>query len=263
MQKITLDEITIMQESSPSKKTDYWDWKIWLIASEDILNKIKVVRYGLHPTFPNPIRIIDDPSDGFSLKSSGWGEFNVKIEIIFNEGNNLKTTHWLTLKDSNNRIKGDFENFNSSSLAEWASATNPEDRESLGAPNHTVFVSAALSHLDTVDQVTKNLKQHDIAVVTSQNIEIGESLESFHSNTLENVDMAVIMLSDRLGPSSRREIESARTTKPTVLVSHAETAAEFNNTESDFPLKVIDPDDPDKITFSIVEMLENNASVEE
>lgn len=51
------------------------------------LDKIKYVQYTLHPTFPNPIRVVCErgPNDQepFALHGDGWGEFDVGVKVIF------------------------------------------------------------------------------------------------------------------------------------------------------------------------------------
>ena len=62
-----------------------WDWTVFLDTDSNTLSMIRCVEYTLHPTFPDPIREICDPSNGFALKSNGWGEFEIKIKVKFKD----------------------------------------------------------------------------------------------------------------------------------------------------------------------------------
>lgn len=76
---------------------DYWDWSIWIEATELNLNKIKNVVYNLHETFPRPIRIIDSRDNKFKLDTSGWGVFTIYIRINFKNETVLDLEHELEL----------------------------------------------------------------------------------------------------------------------------------------------------------------------
>lgn len=73
--------------SNSSEKVGYdsYDWKVFVVASNDILNNIEYVEYTLHPTFPNPIHRMENRDQNFSLTSRGWGEFNILAKIVFRD----------------------------------------------------------------------------------------------------------------------------------------------------------------------------------
>ncbi len=82
-------------------KDDYWDWTIFINAPEDVLERIEYVEYELHPTFINPMRIVNQRSSGpyaFPLNSSGWGTFTVKIKVYYNDGTYQRLAHSLVFK---------------------------------------------------------------------------------------------------------------------------------------------------------------------
>lgn len=82
-------------------KSDYWDWTIFINAPEDVLGKIEYVEYTLHPTFLNPVRIINQRSSGpyaFPLTTSGWGTFTVKIKVYYKDGTYQRLAHSLVFK---------------------------------------------------------------------------------------------------------------------------------------------------------------------
>lgn len=77
-----------------------WNWEIFLDTDRKTLGEIKCVKYTLHPTFPQPERLVctpgSDPARSFLLSSSGWGTFTVGVEIQFTDGDVRRTTHALT-----------------------------------------------------------------------------------------------------------------------------------------------------------------------
>jgi transcription initiation factor IIF auxiliary subunit len=46
---------------------DYWNWWIWIEGSQEELDQIDHVTYILHPTFPNPVREVNNRSTKFRL----------------------------------------------------------------------------------------------------------------------------------------------------------------------------------------------------
>jgi transcription initiation factor IIF auxiliary subunit len=79
---------------------DWWEWKAFLddFGSGELAN-VESVEYVLHPTFPEPVREVDDPDDGFALETGGWGEFKLKAFVHLKDGEKIKLTHDLVLKD--------------------------------------------------------------------------------------------------------------------------------------------------------------------
>jgi hypothetical protein len=92
----------------------YYLWELYLVGSDNSLSQISKVIYYLHPTFLNPIQVVDSSTDpdvtknGFRLKSRGWGEFQVKIKIVLKNGQEITKYHWLALRRSSDKKKSDF-----------------------------------------------------------------------------------------------------------------------------------------------------------
>ncbi len=84
---------------------DYWDWWVWVEASDANLDKISNVIYNLHYTFKIPVRKIDTRENKFRLKTSGWGVFTIYIRLNFKDDSVLDLEHDLELyypSDENN-----------------------------------------------------------------------------------------------------------------------------------------------------------------
>lgn len=96
--RISPEKIIIKNDYRPSKiDEDYYEWSIYLVADDDIMNQIESVTYTLHPTFPQPEQIITDPAQGFKLEASGWGEFQIKVDIHLKDAETISKYHWLDL----------------------------------------------------------------------------------------------------------------------------------------------------------------------
>jgi transcription initiation factor IIF auxiliary subunit len=80
---------------------NFYDWCIFVDEDSTIINSIKSVEYTLHPTFPDPVRVIEDKSSRFALYGAGWGMFVIKIRITYEDGSTSLTSYLLQLKKDN------------------------------------------------------------------------------------------------------------------------------------------------------------------
>jgi transcription initiation factor IIF auxiliary subunit len=77
---------------------DYWNWWVWIEGSQEELDQIDHVTYILHPTFPNPVREVNNRSTKFRLDTAGWGGFLIRATVKHKNGKETSLTHYLTLK---------------------------------------------------------------------------------------------------------------------------------------------------------------------
>jgi transcription initiation factor IIF auxiliary subunit len=93
--KVEFDEYSMWVQ----KKEDYdwYDWCIFVAEDEETISAIDAIKYTLHPSFPDPIRIVKNRSNCFALFSSGWGGFSLGISVIFNDGSKQETSFFLKL----------------------------------------------------------------------------------------------------------------------------------------------------------------------
>lgn len=76
---------------------DWWEWAVWIEGQTENLDMIKFVEWTLHPTFPNPVRKIDDRKNNFRLETGGWGVFPIYARIQMEDGSMMKLAHYLEL----------------------------------------------------------------------------------------------------------------------------------------------------------------------
>lgn len=81
-------------------KRQWYKWKIFVDEQPGIINEIESVTYVLHPTFPNPIRIVTDANSKFALEESGWGSFTMLIRTNFKNGEEFEIDYFLDLEKS-------------------------------------------------------------------------------------------------------------------------------------------------------------------
>ena len=76
---------------------EWFEWKVFMDESPEILDKVQSVEYRLHETFPNPIRIVEKRQSQFALKSAGWGQFWIFITIYVKDGTEEHTKYYIDL----------------------------------------------------------------------------------------------------------------------------------------------------------------------
>jgi transcription initiation factor IIF auxiliary subunit len=77
---------------------DYWNWWIWIEGPQEELDQIDHVTYILHPSFPNPVREVNNRSTKFRLDTAGWGVFLIRATVKHKNGKETPLTHYLILK---------------------------------------------------------------------------------------------------------------------------------------------------------------------
>lgn len=77
--------------------TEQYQWRVFVNEDKSILDKIENITYLLHPTFAEPLHIIDNRQTKFALESIGWGEFIIQITIKFTDDTEKKQRYYLDL----------------------------------------------------------------------------------------------------------------------------------------------------------------------
>jgi transcription initiation factor IIF auxiliary subunit len=76
---------------------DWWKWSVKLEGAPDELGKVDYVEYTLHPTFPEPVRYVDERESDFRLEAEGWGGFTIYANVVFKDGTQKQLEHELNL----------------------------------------------------------------------------------------------------------------------------------------------------------------------
>src|SRR5262245_27266794 len=80
---------------------DWYEWCVFVDEPENVVRQIGSVEYVLHPTFPEPVRLLTDKETRFALFSSGWGGFRIGVTLAFEDGQKVSGSYHLRLKKGN------------------------------------------------------------------------------------------------------------------------------------------------------------------
>lgn len=146
-----------------------WSWNVWLEGPAVEKNHVESVTYHLHPTFSNPVRRVTNKSSKFKLSSSGWGEFNIKAEVVLADGTTMTLNHWLQFDtiekhEARQSVKGSI--FLSHSNADGPVANRLAAL--LITKGYRVTASAMMelsAGADWQDEISKNIELADFNVV--------------------------------------------------------------------------------------------------
>jgi len=85
-----------IKNTSSFVRRGVYNWKIYIDAPQSVLDAISYVEYTLHPTFRPPV-VRGNAGSQFSYSSSGWGEFNIKVKVVYRNNVVQSFEHWLDL----------------------------------------------------------------------------------------------------------------------------------------------------------------------
>jgi transcription initiation factor IIF auxiliary subunit len=88
--------LSIQQDAKYLGK-DRWEWSVWIDGPSTELDAVERVAYVLHPTFYEPVRVVQDRSTNFRLSTSGWGAFTINANVVSKDGSEIQLQHDLVL----------------------------------------------------------------------------------------------------------------------------------------------------------------------
>ncbi|MEO0403710.1 MAG: pYEATS domain-containing protein [Bacteroidota bacterium] len=150
------------------------------------------VEYRLHSTFRNPIQVKRDVETNFMLKSSGWGEFMIKIAVKLKNGETLEHGHWLKLGE---HIE-----------VESEPITKDETRS---ASELKVFLSYDKSDHRLARYVENQLSNLGVKVLSSGNLEKGKSVFDSIKDAINSSDAILEIKSEFDSAWQQMEVEIA------------------------------------------------------
>jgi transcription initiation factor IIF auxiliary subunit len=75
-------------------------WCVFLDGTRKQIDEIKQIEYTLHPSFPDPVRVVQDPTHCFVLQSQGWGVFEIRARIMLKNGTLVRATFPLKFREN-------------------------------------------------------------------------------------------------------------------------------------------------------------------
>lgn len=211
-----------------------WHWAVWLTGSAKALDQVDHVIYTLHPTFSNPIREIHDRKSGFRLKSNGWGEFTIYIDLVGKDGKHRQLTHELKLTDESEAPDEQKVDRDIALVSEMAARVTTESdsaanrqhtglKQELGdllqravekvaeqLPPTTVFVSGGIADTDAIRKLGDALTALNVRVVGTEDISAGVPHQVAVADQIAQASMAVFLVSGRPSLWLNEEIETAK-----------------------------------------------------
>jgi len=188
-----------VRQSSDYQGREWWKWSVWLDGSPKELAAIDHVVYTLHPTFPDPVRTVKNRRSGFKLESSGWGEFEIYLQIAHRDGKVRKRRHWITLTHPVKRTQG-----------------KEDQLESAKSP--VAYVSSTAADGPIARKLREALSGRGFQVLSMEDAPAGIPSEKAVDDMLSSADVAVFLLSGRPSLWTQTEIEHARRQKVRHLV---------------------------------------------
>jgi NAD-dependent SIR2 family protein deacetylase/transcription initiation factor IIF auxiliary subunit len=101
----------VIGNTSRQISSESWEWSLYVNC---ITENIKEVVIHLHPTFqPNTFKLEKTKKGKFESKAfTGWGTFNVKVDVHWNDGEINKFEHFLVFEGDGKESKFDLELLN-------------------------------------------------------------------------------------------------------------------------------------------------------
>jgi len=219
--------IRIKQDSALSSN-GWWNWSVWLDAPKDELDQVKHVVYTLHPTFIEPVHTVKSRKTNFKLNASGWGEFEIHLDIVGRDGKISKRKHWLRLEDKGTRR----------ARSVVASAAT----ESAEKP--MAFLSYGVVDAPIADAIRAGLTAGGFEVASPSDVARSIPVERAVDEMLQRANLAVFVVSGRPSLWQSQEMAKAVAQKKggaivPVLVGDARLPTAL---ESFSPIYVTDPD---------------------
>ena len=167
--------------------SQWWDWAVWLEGAPAVLDRVRSVRYVLHPTFPNPVRTVTDRASKFRLESIGWGEFAIAASVAMEDGIEIPLERWLSLGERTQDAEAP------------ALASRPR-----------VFLSYSGLDRPLVAPLVERLRREGIEVTSPDSIEPAETVARSVGEAIQKADVvAVVTHGDLRGPAEE-EVDFAR-----------------------------------------------------
>lgn len=214
-----------IEQSSTYVGDNRWNWAIWLTGPAEELDRIDHVIYTLDPTFPNPVRKIHARTGGFRLKSNGWGEFTIYLDIVYKDGGHQQLSHDLQLAPRTSTAEKEDSGRGAGSGGEPASSaeqtmpavqrTVTELADKLIAAvetqrqNATIFVSGGVADAEIVRRLREDLKKLNVHVLETEDASASVPYQVYVSNLIAKADLVVFLLSGRPSLWLSQEIEYA------------------------------------------------------
>lgn len=231
-----------VKQESHYRGNDRWDWSVWIEGTAKDLDQIEYVEYTLHPTFPKPLLRRTSRLQNFRLKSAGWGEFMIGVEIKKRDGTGSRTQHWLTLQ------------YPAQTSTASISSSSPSSKEAAERP--TIFLCTGVTDLRLGNALVEALEHQGFEVLKMENAAPSLPWEVAIGSLIKKADLMVVLISGGLTSWGMRGIDAALKHKlpilPVVIGPLSLLPEQLQSFEA-IPVK--EPSDPAKIAPSVAQQI--------
>lgn len=172
-----------------------WKWSVWLEGEDAELDQVESVEYHLHPTFPQPVRVVKDRDSMFRLDASGWGVFRLNVSIHLKDGSEIGLAHMLELEYPPD--------------TEVVASVEAPTRSGESTTRRSVFLSAGSADSAMASELKTRLIDKGVDVWSADDIEPGIPWQVEIENALKNADAVVALTSDIPSRYVEREVGAA------------------------------------------------------
>lgn len=202
-----------------------WEWSVWLVASTEQLDQIELVTYTLHPSFSKPVCEIRSRKGGFRLKSRGWGDFTIYIDIARKDGSHQQLSHDLklgplpvthslsaTTADSIEEMTEQFPTEQVAPLLKVAAHLFHQvvERVAERLPASTIFISGGIADADAVHKLRTSLQRLNVCILSPDDIQTGVPFQTYIANLIGQANLVVFLISGRPSLWLSQEIETTK-----------------------------------------------------
>jgi hypothetical protein len=173
----------LKSEATPIKE-EWWSWKVWLDGTDETLDQVDSVKYLLHPTFPNPVRIVNNRQSKFELSDKGWGEFAITAHVSTKAGEKISLEHWIEFKQAGETVE---------------SGRKP-----------SVFLSFSATDRQIVQVLKNSLEKQGIEVLSPEDLGPGDSLRSVLTEGISRAQVVAFLVSGELRGFAEQELAFAK-----------------------------------------------------
>jgi transcription initiation factor IIF auxiliary subunit len=209
--------ISIKQDAHRETKT-WWEWSIWLDGPPEEMAEVAKVVYTLHPSFVDPVHEIKTRSNGFKLKSMGWGEFHVHLEIHTKDGKVKKRKHWLTLTETAaNAKQKKTVSRSAKEVVEKAARSTESMMKAARMPVESfesqpaLFISGSVADMQAIRNITQQLQSQGTEVFSTLNLPVSSvPWERQVHDALNKSRAAMFVVSEEPSRTMMQEIDIAK-----------------------------------------------------
>lgn len=225
-----------IEQDAAYKGQDRWEWSVWIEGPSEELARVESVTYHLHPTFPDPVRVVANRRSKFRLSTAGWGMFTLRAEIVLKDGRVLKRSHDLVL--------------------EYPETPAEQKAGEAGERNPSVFIASSVADRPVVSALRGALEERGVTLIDDSEIQSGLPWEASIERALRSTDAIIAVVSDITSPSVESEIRMARAMNVPVLPVHVGRGRKLPEAVRDSQaLRLRDPSEALSVADQVVKSL--------